>query len=118
MTTHFTNIDEYINTFPKDVQAILEKIRQMAHKEAPKATETISYNLPAFALNGKCIVYFSGWKNHISLYPIPKDISAFKDELEPYIAGKGTMKFPLSKDIPYPLIRKIILAHVKHFQSV
>ena len=64
-------IDEYISTFPADIQVILEKVRQAIREAAPEATETMSYAMPTFDLNGKHVVFFAGWKRHISLYPLP-----------------------------------------------
>lgn len=104
----FTTVDEYIKTFPDDVQIILEKLRQTIRKTAPEAVETISYQIPAFKLNGRDLVYFAAWKNHISLYPIPSGTEAFMQKLSPYIKGKGTMQFPLNKPIPYYLVEKIV----------
>ncbi len=112
MRTHFKTIDEYIYSFPKDIQAILEKTRKTIRNAAPEAEEAISYQMPTFKLNGN-LVYFAAYKNHIGFYPIPSGIEAFKDELAPYIAGKGTLRFPLDKPIPYDLIKKIVIFRVK-----
>lgn len=73
----FETIDEYIKTFPEDVQAILEKIRETIRKAAPEAVETISYQMPAFKLNGRTLVYFAAWKNHIGFYPMPSESAGF-----------------------------------------
>lgn len=107
------NIDAYISTFPEDVQVILQKIREIIHEEVPEAIEKISYQIPAFNLNGKYFIYFAGWKEHVSLYPVPKGDTIFQKEIAPYIGGKGTLKFSLSKPIPYDLIRKIVLVKLK-----
>lgn len=109
----YKNIDEYIGTFPKDVQAILGKIRQTICKTAPDAEETISYQMPTFKLNGTNVVHFAGWKDHIGFYPIPSAVKAFTKELAPYAKGKGSVQFPLDKPIPYDLIQKIVLFRVK-----
>jgi uncharacterized protein YdhG (YjbR/CyaY superfamily) len=106
--TQFKTIDEYIETFPANVQSILEKVRQIIQKTAPEAVETISYRIPAFNLNGICLVYFAAWKCHISLYPIPSGNKAFQRELFPYLSGKVTARFPLDKPIPYDLVEKIV----------
>ncbi len=84
MTTskkQFRTIDEYIKTFPKDVQSILEKMRQTISKAAPEAVEAISYQIPTFKLNGKSLVHFATYKNHIGFYPTSSGIEAFKKEL-------------------------------------
>jgi uncharacterized protein YdhG (YjbR/CyaY superfamily) len=102
-------IDEYIATFPKEVQDVLEKIRSAIRESAPKAEEAISYGIPAFRLNGsRGSVYFAGWKNHIGFYPTPSGIEAFKKELAPFKQEKGSVQFPLDKPIPYDLVKKIV----------
>jgi uncharacterized protein YdhG (YjbR/CyaY superfamily) len=107
-----TTIDEYIASFPPDVQAILEKIRQTIRKAAPDAAETIKYRMPTFVLKGN-LVHFAAFKNHIGFYPVPTGIEAFKDELSVYEGGKGSVKFPLDKPIPYGLIRRVVRFRVK-----
>jgi len=77
----FGSIDEYIASFPKDVQPILEQLRSTSKAAAPAAGEKISYNMPTFTLNGTYLVYFAGWKNHISIYPIPIGSTAFNTEV-------------------------------------
>ena len=101
-------MDEYIKTFPKDVQAILEKIRQTIHEAAPGAEEAISYQMPTFRLNGKNLVHFAAFQHHLGFYPIPSGIEAFKKELSPYKQGKGSVRFPLDEPIPYDLVKKIV----------
>jgi uncharacterized protein YdhG (YjbR/CyaY superfamily) len=105
---HFTTIDEYISTFPEEVQAALEQVRQAIHKAAPEATETINYNMPTFDLNGKHLVFFAGWKHHISLHPVPAGDEAFQQELSHYKRAKGTIQFPLDKPIPYDFVEQIV----------
>ncbi len=106
------NIDEYIDGFPDDVQDILEKIRITIQKAAPDAEEAISYQMPTFRLNGY-LVYFAAYKEHIGLYPAPRGDKEFKEELGCYEGGKGTIRFPLDKPIPYDLIRRIVKFRVK-----
>ncbi len=101
-------IDEYIKTFPEDVQSILEKMRQTIRRAAPEAEETISYQIPAFKLNGN-LVWFAAFKNHIGLYPTPSGTEAFKKELSPYQGGKGSIRFPFKEPIPYDLVRKVVM---------
>jgi len=105
-------IDEYIAGFPKDVQAILEQVRQTIRQAAPDAEEKISYQMPAFTLKGN-LVYFGAFKNHIGFYPIPSGIEEFKEELSAYEQGKGSVQFPLDKPIPYDLISRIVKFRVK-----
>ena len=105
-------IDDYIARYPADVQAILQKIRAAIKQAAPRAVEKISYDLPAFDLNGS-LVWFGAFKNHIGFYPRGSAIDAFQDELQPYRHDKATLQFPLDRPIPYALIRKIVKFRVK-----
>jgi uncharacterized protein YdhG (YjbR/CyaY superfamily) len=104
----FSSIDEYIGTFPKDVQKIMKQLRGTIKAAAPKAEEKISYQMPTFTLNGKYLVYFAGWKTHIAFYGAPRGNAEFKDDLLVYEAGQGTLKFPLDKPMPLDLITKIV----------
>jgi uncharacterized protein YdhG (YjbR/CyaY superfamily) len=108
----FTSIDEYISTFPKDIQEVLKKLRATIKKAAPNAKETISYQIPTFTLNGN-LVHFAVFKNHIGFYPTPTGMENFKAELSVYEGAKGSVKFPLDKPIPYELISKIVAFRVK-----
>lgn len=110
--TGFNSIDDYIASFPKDVQKILEEIRRTIRAAAPGAREKISYQIAAFELNGKNLVHFAGWKNHISMYPIPSGSDAFNREVLKYAAGKGTLQFPLDKPLPLKLVTKIVKLRV------
>ncbi|MEV6430075.1 DUF1801 domain-containing protein [Nocardia sp. NPDC051463] len=101
------NIDAYIGSFPAEVAAVLTEIRRTITGVLPNATEAITYNIPTFTLNGHDIVHFAGWKQHVSLYPIPEGDAAFDREIAPYRAGKGTLTFPLGKPIPYDLVARI-----------
>jgi uncharacterized protein YdhG (YjbR/CyaY superfamily) len=106
------DIDEYIAGFPKDIQAILQKIRQTVKKAAPDATEKISYQMPTFYLNGN-LVHFAAFKQHIGFYPTPSGTAKFKKEISGYQAAKGSIQFPLDQPIPYELIRQIVEFRVK-----
>ncbi len=106
-----TTIDEYIKTFPKEIQANLEKMRQTIRKAAPEAEEAISYRMPAFKLNGY-LVFFAAFKHHIGFYPTPSAILKFKKELSPYKFAKGSIQFPLDKPIPFNLVKKIVAFRV------
>lgn len=105
-------MDEYISTFPEDIQIILEKIRKTISQSAPKAQETISYRIPTFKLNGN-LVHFAAFKNHIGFFPTSSPRRAFKKELAKYKGGPGTIQFPLNRHIPYTLIKKIVKYRVK-----
>jgi uncharacterized protein YdhG (YjbR/CyaY superfamily) len=107
------NIDEYIAGFPNDVQEILQTVRLTIREAAPDAQETISYKIPTFRLKGKYLIYFAGYRKHISLYPAPIGVAEFRAELGPYESGKGTAKFPLDKPIPFDLISRIVMYRVQ-----
>ena len=104
----FSSVDEYIASFPEDVQKIMEQLRSTIKAAAPHAGEKISYNMPTFTLNGTYLVYFAGWKTHIAFYGAPKGNADFKEDLSVYESGQGTLKFPLDKPMPLKLITKIV----------
>src|SRR5258708_38081005 len=113
----YKNIDEYIASFPDDVQEILKQFRSNIHSIARKATETISYGIPTFKLNGRNLVHFGGFKDHVSFFPTSSPIPVFKKELINYEISKGTIKFPLDNPIPYDLIEKIVKFRVNEITS-
>ena len=101
------DIDNYIKNFPKDIQDILNKVRNTIKKAAPDAEETVSYGIPTFKLNGN-LVHFGGFKNHIGFFPTPSGILKFKKELTPYKTSNGTIQFYFIKPIPFDLIYKLL----------
>lgn len=108
----FKTVDEYISTFPKEVQEILQKIRKTIHESAPEAKEKISYQIPTFVLSGN-LVHFAAYQTHIGFYPGAAGVAAFSNELSAYKTSKGTIQFPLDKPIPYEVIKKITIFRVK-----
>lgn len=108
------NIDEYIAGFPPDVQEILQKVRSTIKRAAPQAEESISYQMPTYKLEGN-LVHFAAFKNHIGLYPTPSGTETFRKELSPYETGKGSIRFPLDKPIPYVLITRIVKFRAKEY---
>jgi uncharacterized protein YdhG (YjbR/CyaY superfamily) len=96
----FTAIDEYIAACPEASQCHLRELRAAIQAAIPEAREKISYQIGAFELNGKNLIGFAGWKNHVSIYPIPSGSAAFNKEVAKYAAGKGTLKFSLDKPLP------------------
>ena len=105
-------IDEYISGFPKDIQKVLQEIRNTIRKAAPDAEETINYAIPTFKLNGN-LVHFAAFQKHIGFYPAPSGIDAFKKELSAYDGAKGSVQFPLDQPIPLALITRIVKFRVK-----
>ncbi len=102
------SIDEYIATFPEDVQKKLEEVRMVVKASAPDAVEKISYQMPTFALMGSNLVHFAAFKKHIGFYPAPQGIEAFKEELSAYKGAKGSVQFPIDKPMPLELISRIV----------
>jgi uncharacterized protein YdhG (YjbR/CyaY superfamily) len=106
------DVDTYIAAFPAEVQVLLQQLRSIIIKAAPKAQEGIGYQMPAYKLNG-VLVYFAGYKNHIGFYPTGSAIDTFKTQLADYKTSKGTIQFPLDKPLPVGLITKIVKHRVK-----
>jgi uncharacterized protein YdhG (YjbR/CyaY superfamily) len=102
------SIDEYIAGFPPETQTVLEELRALVRASAPDATETISYAMPTFDLNGRHLVHFAGYEKHVGFYPVPSGIEAFKEDLKPYKQGKGSVQLPLGQPLPTELIRRIV----------
>ena len=108
----YKTIDEHIATFPKNVQSILQELKQVIREAAPEAKETISYQIPAFRQNG-LLVWFAAFKTHIGFFPKASGIENFKEKLCSYEISKGTVRFPIGEPIPYDLIKKIVRFRVK-----
>jgi uncharacterized protein YdhG (YjbR/CyaY superfamily) len=105
--TKIQDIDEYISGFQPTTQLILHQVRDTIRNIAPEAKETMSYQIPTFNLQGN-LVHFAAFKNHIGFYPGQSAIETFKEELTVYECAKGTVKFPIDKALPLPLIAKIV----------
>ena len=101
------SIDDYIATFPKDIQNILKELRATIKAAAPDAEEKISYQMPTFFLNGN-LVHFAAFKKHIGFYPTPSGIEAFQKELSVYDGAKGSVQFPIDEPMPLKLISRIV----------
>ena len=106
--TIMENVDAYISTFPEQIQVVLSQIRAIIKEKAPQAVESITYGMPAYKTNGKPLVYFAGYKKHIGFYATPTGHSEFKKELSKFKQGKGSVRFPIDKPIPFDLIGQIV----------
>jgi len=107
MDTAVTTVDQYIQSFTKEIATLLEQVRKTIINAAPDATETINYGIPTYVYYGN-LIHFGGYKNHIGLYPGPSGIEAFKNELRGLKQAKGSVQFPLDKPLPLSLIEKIV----------
>lgn len=105
--TQFDTVQEYLASFPEEVQERLRAVQDRIRAAAPGADEVISYGIPTMRLEGRTLVHFAGWKKHISIYPTPDDLSTVEPDITPYVAGRGTLKFPLSEPLPLDLIEKV-----------
>lgn len=106
--TDFRTVDEYLATLPVEVRKVLGRARTVIKKALPGAEEVISYQIPAYKLSGRAVLYLAGWKEHLSLYPITPALSqALGKELAPHVAGRGTLRFSLSESLPVHLIARI-----------
>ena len=112
-----SDVDEYITSFPKNVQQLLKDIRDKIKTVAPEAEEIISYGMPAYKYMGKPLVYFAGYEKHIGFYATPTGHHAFKKELSKYKQGKGSVQFPVDKPMPLSLISKIVKFRVKENEA-
>ena len=106
--TNYRSVDEYLAAQPSTSQAVLARVRGVLRKALPHADEVISYQIPAFRLPGGMVVFFAGWKQHFSLYPVTAGVlEAFGAEIAPYVASKGTLRFPLGERVPVRLLTRI-----------
>ena len=104
----YETVEEYIGSFPTEIQITLEQLRKAIKSNAPDAIESMSYGMPGYKLNNKPLVYFGGFKKHIGFFPTPNGIKTFEKELSKYKTSKGTAQFPLDQPLPMNLITQII----------
>jgi uncharacterized protein YdhG (YjbR/CyaY superfamily) len=102
------SIDEYVAGFPSPAREMLQELSATIRATVPDATERISYGMPTFDLRGKHLVFFAGYAGHVGLYPLPRALEAFRDELSTYKTAKGTVQFPLDRPLPADLIRRMV----------
>ncbi|GBF43556.1 hypothetical protein LPTSP2_28570 [Leptospira ellinghausenii] len=110
------NIDEYILSFPKEIQNILNHVRKIIREEAPNAKEAIKYAIPTFILDGN-LVHFAAFKNHIGFYALPSGNNKFQKEISKFKSGKGSIQFPIAEPMPDELIRKIVRFRIKENET-
>lgn len=113
-------VDKYISEFPKEVQEKLKEMRKIIKGILKDAEEKISYGMPSYYMDGP-VVHFAGFKKHIGFFPTPGAIVHFKDQLDDYKLSKGTIQFPLDKEIPTKLVKDIVkyrLNEVKELASL
>ena len=106
-------VEAYIKSFPAEVQIVLNQVRETIKANAPEATESMSYGMPAYKTNGRPLVYFAAFKQHIGFYATPTGHTKFAKDLSKYKQGKGSVQFPLDKPMPIALIKRIVIFRVK-----
>jgi uncharacterized protein YdhG (YjbR/CyaY superfamily) len=116
MAQQFESVDDYIGSFPAEVQTVLQAARKTIHAAAPNLQESISYGIATFSVGGRPVVYLGGWRKHISIYPIPDLDKTLEPQIAPYLSGRGTAKFQLGKPLPHELITVLVerLAAQRH----
>jgi uncharacterized protein YdhG (YjbR/CyaY superfamily) len=108
------SVEDYLAALPEESRAALEKLRKMIKAAAPEATETISYQMPAFKDHGRLLVSYAAFKNHCSLFPMSmRVIEAHREELESYYTRKGTIRFHADEPLPAALVQKLVKARIE-----
>lgn len=108
-----TSVEDYLAALPDESRAALEKLRKTIKAAAPEATETISYQMPAFRDHGRLLVSYAAFKDHCSLFPMStRVIETYREELKPYYSGKGTIRFHANKPLPAALVKKLVRARI------
>jgi uncharacterized protein YdhG (YjbR/CyaY superfamily) len=106
-------IDEYLAALSDDKRAALEKLRKTIKAVAPRAEECISYQIPAFRLDGRMLVAFGATAKHCAFYPMSSStVEAHKDDLKDYDTSKGTIRFQADGLLPAALVRKLVKARI------
>lgn len=106
--TAYQSVADYLAAQPPPVRKILQTVRSTIRKAVPQAEEVISYQMPAYKLHGRVLIYFAGWKEHFGIYPaIGGLVTALREELTPYKVTKGAIRFPLDQPVPTRLIADI-----------
>lgn len=114
MAKAFKSVEEYIATFPEGSQKVLQQLRGTIRKALPGAKEVLSYNMPAYRLGERPVVWFAGWKTTYSIYPLTGSLlEALEKDLRPYKVNKSTLRFPLSQPVPVKLIERIAKLRAK-----
>ena len=111
-------VEDYLATAPKEQRAALTKLRKTIKAAAPRATESLSYGMVGYKLNGKRLAYFAYWKSHLALYGTSaRFLKTHAADLKPYLMPKGTLRFPADEPLPDRLVSQAIKARVAEIQT-
>ena len=113
MAPRFASVDDYIASYPEETRTQLARVRTAIRTAVPDAREKISYGMATFTLEGRPLLYFAGWKNHVGLYPVPTGDAAFEEAIRPFRRAKDTVRFPITKPVPLDLVATIARLCVK-----
>lgn len=118
MATPAEQLRQYFAALPPPARRRMKEIRAIVKSIAPTATETFSYRIPGFRLDGKVFVYYAAFKEHCSLYPMGDRIRrAHAASLKEYKTSKGTIQFPLDQPLPVALVKRLIRARAAEVRS-
>jgi uncharacterized protein YdhG (YjbR/CyaY superfamily) len=107
LAPRFASVDDYIASYPEETRTQLAGVRRAIRRAVPQAGEKISYGMATFTIEGKPLIYYAGWKNHVGLYPVPTGDSAFEEAIGPYRRAKDTVRFPINRPVPLELVAEI-----------
>ena len=107
-------VEEYLAALPAPEREALERLRATIRSVVPEATESISYQMPAFKLHGRFLVSYAAFHDHCSMFPANDRVrEACGDALTPYLSGKGTLRFSVDRPMPAALVKKIVRTRAK-----
>jgi uncharacterized protein YdhG (YjbR/CyaY superfamily) len=113
----FDSVEDYIESFPKKIQDLLNKMRKTILEVIPDAEETFRYGMPTYRMFDTNLIHFAAMKNHVGFYPTPFPIVKFKKELKRFVTTKGAIQFPFDKEIPFSLVNKIIKFRIEEVKK-
>jgi len=109
-----SDVEEYLDALPEEARTGVERLRKAIRSAAPLASETISYRMPTFRDGDRILVYYAGFKDHESLFPASRSVlKTFAKDVEPYLSGKGTLRFDHGRPLPVALVKRIVKARLE-----